>query len=111
MAPDAVAYPADPAFGIVGVNRGIVFSPNPCLSSQLTWAGGTSAGLYANTGNPGPALSSHWPTGQTSPRVCAAPNTDSAECAYDYGYNAAANSYTDAAASILEPRPVREPSW
>ena len=52
-------YPANPAFGIVGVNRGIVFSPNPCLGtgngpSQLAWAG-RRAELYANTGNPGPA--------------------------------------------------------
>src|SRR4051812_48103872 len=55
-------FPANPAFGIVGVNRGIVFSPNPCLgtgagASQLAWAG-KRAELYANTGNPGPHLSS-----------------------------------------------------
>ena len=89
-------YPANPAFGIVGVNRGIVYSPNPCLASELTWAGGAKAGLYANTGNPGPALSTHWPTGQTSPRLCSATATDTADCAYDYGYNAAADSYVDA---------------
>jgi hypothetical protein len=53
------AYPANPAFGIVGVNRGIVFSANPCLSSEIQWGGGTKAQLYANTANPGPALSSH----------------------------------------------------
>ena len=89
-------YPADPVFGVVGVNRGIVFSPNPCLASELTWAGGANAGLYANTGNPGPALSTHWPTGQTSPRLCSAAAADTADCAYDYGYNAAADSYVDA---------------
>ncbi len=109
------AYPADPSFGIVGVNKGIVFSPNPCLASQVTWAGGTSAGLYANTGNPGPAISSHWPTGQTSPRVCSATNLDTAECAYDYGYNAAANSYADAAAAFsdlgLSGSPAGSPWW
>ena len=60
-------YPADPAFGIVGVNKGIVYSANPCLASELIWAGGTSAGLYANTANPGPALSSHWPTRPDEP--------------------------------------------
>jgi len=92
-------YPSNPAFGIVGVNRGIVFSPNPCLASEITWAGGTRAQLYANTGNPGPALSSHWPTGQTSPRFCDPANTDSADCAFDYGYNAAADSYADAVAA------------
>lgn len=93
------AYPTKPLFGIVGVNRGIVFSANPCLASEITWAGGATAQLYANTANPGPALSTHWPTGQTSPRVCDAANPDTADCAYDYGWNAAADSYADAAAA------------
>jgi hypothetical protein len=91
--------PSNPAFGIVGVNKGIVFSANPCLASEIRWAGGGSAQLYANTGNPGPALSSHWPAGQTSPRVCDAANTDTADCAFDYGWNAAADSYADAVAA------------
>lgn len=103
------AYPANPAFGIVGVNRGIVFSPNPCLgagragTSQLAWAG-RSAQLYANTGNPGPRLSSHWPTGQTTPRQCATasnPDPDTADCAYDYGWNAAADSYASAVVAYI----------
>ena len=93
-------FPRDPAFGIVGVNRGLVFSANPCLGagsgpSQLAWAG-LHAGLYANTGNPGPQLSSHWPVGQTSPRSCTAAQPDTADCAYDYGWNAAADSYATA---------------
>jgi hypothetical protein len=87
--------PSKPAFGIVGVNKGIVFSPNPCLSSEIRWAG-SGTQLYANTGNPGPALSSHWPSGQTSPRFCDPANPDTADCAYDYGWNAAADSYADA---------------
>jgi hypothetical protein len=93
------AYPSKPAFGIVGVNRGIVFSANPCLASQVTWAGGTRAQLYANTGNPGPVLSSHWPTGQQTPRVCDAATPDSGACAYDYGWNAGQDSYADATAA------------
>jgi hypothetical protein len=108
-------YPVNPAFGIVGVNNGIVFSPNPCLASEVTWAGGTTAGLYANTANPGPALSSHWPTGQTSPQLCSATNADTAECAYDYGYNAAADSYADAASAFtalgLSGSPAGSPWW
>ena len=103
------SYPSSPAFGIVGVNRGIVFSGNPCLgagssgSSQLAWAG-IDAQLYANTGNPGPQLSSHWPSGQTSPRACATaakPDPDTADCAYDYGWNAAADSYGRAVAAYV----------
>ncbi|MEO8437089.1 MAG: hypothetical protein ABI562_01425 [Chloroflexota bacterium] len=93
-------YPASPAFGIVGVNAGIVFSPNPCLASQVAWAGGATAGLYANTANPGPALSKHWPVGQTTPQVCDVANPDTAACAYDYGYNAAADSFSNAVAAF-----------
>ncbi len=97
-----VAYPVHPAFGIVGVNGGIVFSANPCLSSEIAWAGGVTAQLYANTGNPGPGLSTHWPDGQLSPAACnplrttALADRDTFACAYDYGYNAAADSYNDA---------------
>ncbi len=97
-------FPTNPAFGIVGVNRGIVFSPNPCLGagngpSELAWAGGVGAQLYANTGNPGPDISSHWPHGQTFPRQCntaSSPGADTVDCAYDYGWNAAADSYQTA---------------
>jgi hypothetical protein len=88
------AYPANPMFAIVGVNGGRVFSGNSCLVSQLAWGGDARAELYVNTGNPGPALSSFWPRGQTTPRFCDANNPDTADCAYDYGWNAAADSYT-----------------
>jgi hypothetical protein len=88
------AYPSNPAFGIVGVNGGRVFSVNPCLASQLAWAGDAAAEVYINTGNPGPELSSFWPRGQTAPRVCDAANPDTADCAFDYGWNAAAHSYS-----------------
>jgi len=93
------AYPANPAFGIVGINGGRVFSVNPCLASQVTWGGGAATELYANTANPGPALSSFWPAGQTTPRFCDPDNTDTADCAFDYGFNAAKHSYETAAAA------------
>lgn len=109
------AYPSSPAFGIVGVNRGIVFSANPCLASEISWAGGTAAQLYANTANPGPSLSSHWPTGETSPRSCSAADPDTADCAYDYGWNAAADSYADAVGAWsglrLSGSPAGSPWW
>ena len=94
------SYPAAPAYAVVGVNGGLAFSLNPCLVSELAWAGGAGAGLYANTGNPGPALSSHWPLGQALPMACDPASPDSAACAYDYGYNAAADSYTRAQAAF-----------
>jgi hypothetical protein len=89
-------FPSNPAFAIVGVNGGRVFSANPCLGAEVAWGGGPAAELYANTGNPGPALSSFWPLGQTSPRFCDSANPDTADCAYDYGWNAAQHSFQTA---------------
>ena len=89
--------PGGGAFNIVGVNNGIVFSANPCLGTELAaYGAGPTTGLYANTGNPGPALSSHWPVGQSTPKLCTGPNYDTPECAYDYGWNAAKDSFADA---------------
>jgi hypothetical protein len=95
------ALPSNVSFAVVGVNDGIVYSANPCLTTQLSWAERYEATeiLYANTGNPGPALSSHWPLGQTSPQPCDASAPDSSACAYDYGWNAATDSYNDAVAA------------
>jgi hypothetical protein len=93
-------------FGIVGVNGGLPFKANPCLgagsgASQLAWAERFESVpiLYLNTADPGPALSKHWPNGQTSPEPCNTPSnpgTDTPQCSYDYGWNAASDSYTDA---------------
>ena len=88
--------PPNAAFAIVGVNGGKSFSVNPCLGDELAWGGGATAELYANTGNPGPALSTFWPRGQTSPRFCDAANADTADCAYDYGWNSAQHSFQTA---------------
>jgi hypothetical protein len=101
-------FPSGGAFGIVGVNDGLPFSVNPCLgtvdgASQLGWAG-MNAGLYANTADPGPALSSHWPNGQTTPKQCntgSNPGSNTPECHYDYGWNAAADSYQDAVSAYV----------
>jgi hypothetical protein len=95
--------PSGGAFGIVGVNGGKPYGANPCLGtgdgpSELSWAG-MNAQLYANTADPGPALSAHWPNGQTSPKQCNTttnPGSDTPECHYDYGWNAAADTYQDA---------------
>lgn len=95
------ALPSNVSFAIVGVNDGIVYSANPCLSAQLSWAERYEAAaiLYANTGDPGPTLSSHWPLGQSSPQPCDSAAPDSSACAYDYGWNAAADSHQDAVAA------------
>jgi hypothetical protein len=99
------ALPRDADGGIVGVNGGRVYSANPCLAAQWAWATkGTSyaPALYANTANPGPAHSSFWPTGQAEPMVCDGSN--SVGCSYDYGWNAARDSFATAeAAGIAGP--------
>ena len=90
-------YPAKPAFGIVGVNGGRPYvAGNPCLASQLAWGGREKAELYINTANPEPAQSSFWPTGKTSPRYCDPTAPNSADCSYDYGWYAAADSFAKA---------------
>lgn len=80
------------AFGIVGVNDGIPFSTNPCLASEIAWAQSAanhSPAFYINTADPGPAYSSHWPTGQNSPQVCDPSLSNSTGCSFDYGWNSA----------------------
>jgi hypothetical protein len=100
-------YPEEFSFAIVGVNGGRVHSENPCFGpgddpSQLKWAG-RDVELYANTGNPGPALSRYWPRGQAEPRPCdPRGSADTPECAYDYGWNAAAHAYAVALKAYVD---------
>ncbi|MHB1087313.1 MAG: autotransporter outer membrane beta-barrel domain-containing protein [Acidimicrobiales bacterium] len=89
--------PTGVGFGIVGVNYGHPFSTNPCLTTQLQWGQSTLSGqtnFYTNTDNPGPANTSHWPNNQQAPKICFGANT--AVCAYDYGWNAAQQSFASA---------------
>jgi hypothetical protein len=68
----SAAFPTSPGFGIVGVNGGLAYATNSCLSSEYAWAETSNsasqphASFYLNTGNPGP-ISAHWPTGSTTP--------------------------------------------
>src|SRR5258706_3139863 len=91
--------PSSSLFGIVGVNNGIVYSANPCAGTELAWAqqaANHAPAFYANTADPGPAYSSHWPTGQTTPETCDPAANNSTACSYDYGWNAAKDSFADA---------------
>jgi hypothetical protein len=87
------------SFGVLGANGGRAFTRNPCLVAQLRWAKRLSQppAFYANTGNPGPELSRHWPIGQRVPHVCGASDSNSLGCSYDYGWNAAQHSFAIAA--------------
>ena len=98
------ALPTNADGGIVGVNNGVVFSANPCVASEWAWAAHATKyapAFYANTANPGPAYSKHWPAGQQTPQVCDGSN--SAACSYDYGWNAVRDSFNDALAATPSP--------
>jgi len=107
------------SFDILGVNAGVVYSPNPCLAAQYEWATGPPAAavsFYANTADPGPQ-SRHWPAGQASPRPCPVAKhyrTGTklfADCSYDYGWNAAASSFTGAVNATPSGVPASAQWW
>lgn len=86
------ALPAGGAFGVVGVNKGRAFTANPCLATQYDWADGLphAAGVYINTGNPGPDSTNYWTTtGRRDPALCAKKSAKDPGCAYNYGWHAA----------------------
>lgn len=100
--------PKTQAFGIVGVNGGLATTTNPCLKDQLVWAtqslGGTAQAkvqLYLNTANPGGLNTASWPKNNTDPTGAVSPNSgtctgsDSLACAWQYGWNRAAEAVHD----------------
>lgn len=111
----STAFPGSPAFGIVGVNGGLAYATNPCLSSEYAWAQTSNSStqphtsFYLNTGNPGPA-STHWPAaGTTTPQAC--DGSWSQACAYDYGWNAAQDSFSKAAVASSLSAARAAPWW
>jgi len=107
--------PAGEAFAIVGLNGGLANDYNSCLRAELSYAQGLKpttgttqpvAQLYVNTADPGNTVSD-WPygtaylpgsglgqfgvqqssTGLTPYGPCASTGTNTAACAYVYGYD------------------------
>jgi hypothetical protein len=112
----SAAFPRSPAFGIVGVNGGLAYATNPCLSSEYAWAETSNSptqqhvSFYLNTGNPGPTASTHWPpAGTTRPQAC--DGSWSQSCAYDYGWNAAQDSFNKAASASSLSAASTAPWW
>jgi hypothetical protein len=95
----AASYPRGASFGIVGVTNGKPWSVNGCLASEFAWATALprTPGFYMNTANPGP-ISGHWT--QPGPATCVDPkSTSDTGCAYNYGWNSAANAFGYASAA------------
>jgi len=85
-------YPAFQSFGLVGVTAGRAFTHNSCLASEFGWANSvaTPASLYMNING---AFGSTAPKGNSGPAgTCR--RGDKSCIAYNYGYNAASDSYT-----------------
>jgi hypothetical protein len=81
--PNCRTKPSDVfAKGIVGVNGGLDFRPNPCLATEATWF--SHYAVYMNTGYPGDARARKF---INTPRHCGF--SDSRCLAYNYGFNAA----------------------
>ena len=89
------ALPAGSAFGVVGVTDGRPYGDNPCLGDEYAWAASApkSAAFYMNTANPGAASTRVDWYSQAAPQPCSPANESG--CAYDYGYNAAAEAFTN----------------
>lgn len=98
--------PKGQTFAIVGVNNGLANTTNPCLATELSWAGTSKGGtgqplvaLYVNTANPGTA-GSWWPSSNiyggtpvANPYGQCTGGSVGAACSYMYGY---AKAYDDA---------------
>lgn len=94
--------PSGQAFGVVGVNGGLANTTNPCLASELAWAGSSRGGtgqpnaaLYVNTANPGDVKNqiTDWPQSGSSVKYGTCSGANDAACAYQYGWSRA---YEDA---------------
>ena len=121
------AFPASPAFGIVGVNGGLANDLNPCFGpsssypgyakTELYWAVASATGvtsqpkasLYLNTADPGNIYNgkpvTDWPTGGSTPYgSCATTSVTTSSGTYTVGQNSNACAWQygyDRAASVV----------
>lgn len=90
---NSASYPATPFnFGVVGVTSGRAFNDNPYLAQQFVWAqqgNATAPSLYMNLNAP---VGSTVKGNTSTPQNCK--KGDKVCQAYNYGYNAAAHSYS-----------------
>jgi hypothetical protein len=98
----AGSYPANPLFGIVGVNGGLANNANRCIGGELRWARNSPGqnlpkqppvSLYIDTGNPGGHHVADWPSGGTAPAYGSCNGLLTDACSYLYGEQRAVHSY------------------
>ncbi|HEY1777020.1 MAG TPA: hypothetical protein VGG41_12740 [Solirubrobacteraceae bacterium] len=111
-------YPANPLFGIVGVNGGLANKANPCMSGELHWAHDAPGqrrpkqpllSLYIDAGNPGGHHVADFPSGGTAPAYGPCNGLLTNACSYIYGEDRAAHSYRLVVA--LDPVAAKTAPW
>jgi len=80
-------YPGGHQIGVVGINYGHAFSTNPCLESEVAWAG-PGHELYMNVNSPNGTTYANGATGPAG--SCS--SSDASCWSYNYGWNAAGSS-------------------
>ncbi|HEX3511434.1 MAG TPA: hypothetical protein VHT27_10090 [Solirubrobacteraceae bacterium] len=114
----AGSYPANPLFGIVGVNGGLANNSNPCVGAELSWArtaqgqkrpSQPAVSLYIDTANPGAHRVGDWPPSGTAPSYGACNGRLTNACSFIYGEQRAARSYGIIAG--LDPHVARTAPW
>jgi hypothetical protein len=85
------AYPPPASVAVVGVNGGSAFTGNPCFGSEASW-GGANLTIYLNLNSPQGSDSTQWGQGPAGNCALGDLNCES----YNYGFNTAAESVTDA---------------
>ncbi len=122
------SYPSGQAFGVVGVNGGTAKTPNPCLSTELSWAAASPGivsppqppvSFYLNTADPGPQAVDTWPKTGDSARYGSCDGSWSTACANLYGQQRAQYSFSlaqtaaqeDTAAGFPSTDPAMDPWW
>ena len=112
------SYPANPLFGIVGVNGGLANNANRCLGSELRWVGDAPGqkrpnqpplSLYIDTANPGGHHVADWPNGGTTPLYGGCDGLLTNACSYIYGEQRALHSYRLVAAH--DPAGAKTAPW
>jgi len=123
--------PTGQAFGIIGVNDGFANASNPCLEAELDGAVHSSTGassqprasVYVNTTDPGNSYNGQlvrdWPVSGSTPfGACRTTiqgghvvGQNSAACAWEYGYQKAAQDVSWLQRYASEPPATRAEVW